>query len=286
MLGNASLVTPRRNRKFGGKGFLPLRVTDTGGPWCVRDISSHQVRRPRVSVGLSVLPPWVIGGQGASFLHHWRRGWDNACQGTLTHHLCHPAPPLHLAHGHTLNTTHPTTSDPTSEWLRTLGGAFQGLEMFIPKLRLQALQKERPQLWAEWAGLLASRPRLLKVVLSTAESPVATRRSKVLAWKGAQESAFLASPMGPRVLVPSQGFHVAILERSHWGGGSRGTPSLKCGPRLYSLQAGHRWPVARDARSFTRQRDFLKDSFLLLSFWLCWVFIAACALPLVAMSGG
>ena len=33
-------------------------------------------------------------------------------------------------------------------------------------------------------------------------------------------------------------------------------------------------------------RDFLKDSFLLLLLWLCWVFIAACGLPLVAMSGG
>lgn len=40
-LGNASLVNPSRNRKFGGKGFLTPRVTDTGGPWCMRDIASH-----------------------------------------------------------------------------------------------------------------------------------------------------------------------------------------------------------------------------------------------------
>ena len=34
-------------------------------------------------------------------------------------------------------------------------------------------------------------------------------------------------------------------------------------------------------------RDFFKDSLLLLLLlWLCWVFIAACGLPLVATSGG
>ena len=203
-LGNASLVTPRRNRKFGGKGFLTPRVTDTGGPWCIRDISSHQAGRPRVSVGLSVLSPWVMGGQGASFLHHWRRGWDNT-----THHLCQPAPPLHLAHGRTPNTTHPTTSDPVSEWLRTIGGAFQGLEIFIPKPRLQSAAERE-------ATALSRVSRAAGQQTTVTQSSIVYSRIS----SGNQEIQCISLEGGPGICIPSL---------PHGSQGASPFPGFPCG---------------------------------------------------------
>lgn len=116
--------------------------------------------------------------------------------GDLDTSFVSPAPPLYLAHGHTLNTTHPTTSDTTSEWLRRIGGAFQGLEIFLPNPRLQSTAERE-------ASALSRVSRAIGQPAKVTQSSIIYRMVYSRISSGNQEIQCISLEEGPGICIPS-----------------------------------------------------------------------------------